>query len=232
MVNRAHGKSVAQKFVFFLGHLTIILFCIWLALFHGWESIGSFFAKDFVLIDSGRAKLLLTCAVFYFIRQAVTLFYLLQRKVDWSEVFGLLAFFAFFEVGLLLIGGGTFRDYTIPLGYLDLFALALLLLGSYLNTYSEIQRKWWKQSPENKGHCYTEGLFSVATHINFFGDTILFVGWCLFTVNLWALGLPLFMAGTFVFFHIPNLDRYLATRYGKEFVDYATQTKKFIPYIY
>ena len=118
------------------------------------------------------------------------------------------------------------------MGYLDFIALALLLFGSYLNTYSEVQRKWWKKSSANKGHCYTKGLFSASTHINFFGDTVLFMGWCIFTVNFWALGLPLFMAAMFVFFHIPSLDSYLTSRYGKEFIDYAAKTNKFIPYVY
>jgi len=133
---------------------------------------------------------------------------------------------------LILIGGGVFRDYFIQFGFLDAVAFVLLLLGSYLNSFSEIQRKWWKSDSENSGHCYTEGLFSYSMHINYFGDTVLFTGWCLFTSNYWMLGLPLLMGGMFVFFHIPCLDAYLAERYGKEFNDYSKRTKKFIPYVY
>ena len=106
------------------------------------------------------------------------------------------------------------------------------MVGSYLNSFSEIQRKWWKKNSANKGHCYTEGLFSYAMHINYFGDIVLFTGWALFTYHLFTLALPLLMGIMFVFIHIPPLDHYLSQRYGNEFNEYAKKTKKLIPYIY
>ncbi len=231
-VNRSHEKSTVQKLIFVLGHLIIVLFCTWLVCYSGSENIGNFFGKTLGFSDPSRAKILLACTFLYWFRHVLTLFYLLQRKVDWSEVFGLLVFFALFEIGLVLLGGGVFRGNNIPFNFLDMIALVLLLSGSYLNSFSEIERKKWKTYPENKGRCYTKGLFSYSMHINFFGDTILFTGWCMFTHNYWSLGLPLFMASMFIFFHIPNLDEYLAKRYGKEFYGYSKITKKFIPYIY
>ena len=114
----------------------------------------------------------------------------------------------------------------------DILALGLLLLGSYLNTYSELQRKWWKNNSANKGHCYTEGLFKYSMHINFFGDVVLFTGWVLFTHNIWTLLLPLMMMYMFISFHIPALDEYLVKRYHEEFKMYANKTKKFIPFVY
>jgi len=69
-------------------------------------------------------------------------------------------------------------------------------------------------------------------HINYFGDTILFTGWCLLTHNIWVLGFPMLMGMSFIFYHIPGLDVYLAERYGKEFKAYSEKTKKFIPFIY
>ena len=162
----------------------------------------------------------------------LTLFYLLNRKVAWGESIGLSLFIAFFEIGLLLIGGGLFREQALPFGWVDLFAVLLVILGSFLNSFSELQRKWWKKDPANKGHCYTQGLFRYSMHINYFGDTVLFTGWCLLSGNTGTLILPLFMALSFVFYHIPGLDTYLLTRYGQEFESYAKQTKRFIPFIY
>lgn len=231
-VNRSHGKSIKQKSVFALGHLIIILFCYWLIYSDNKEMIANLFGKSLSFSDPDRAKILLACAFLYWLRHVVTLFYLLQRKVDWAEVWGLLLFFACFEIAFILIGGGAFHDNYIQLNIQYIFALGLLLLGSYLNSFAEIERKKWKDIPANTGHCYTKGLFSYSMHINFFGDTVLFTGWSLFTYSYWVFALPVFMGCMFVFFHIPNLDDYLANRYGQEFYDYSVKTKKFIPYIY
>ena len=65
-----------------------------------------------------------------------------------------------------------------------------------------------------------------------FGDFVLFTGWCLFTYNYWSLFLPLSMAYSFVYFHIPSLDLHLAERYGDEFKSYSIATKRFIHFVY
>ena len=231
-VNREHGRTFPQRLTFAGLHFIIVLFCGWLAFADGWTSLGTLFGMDWQLVDSQRTTVLFACVFLYWIRHTITVFYLLQRAIDWSEAFGLLGFMAFFEIGLLLVGGGAFRDVAIPFGTLDVAAFVLLMVGSYLNSASEIQRKWWKKSPENKGKCYTEGLFYYSMHINYFGDFVLFTGWCLFTWNYWTLLLPLFMGASFVFFHIPALDQYLAERYGSRFEEYAASTRKFIPFIY
>ncbi len=230
-VNRSHDPSVGPKWVFALGHFAIVLVCAWLIYGNGQKNSGQLLGKTWHFSDIQRAQILLLSAVVYWIRHVITLFYLLVRKVEWSEVFGLLVFIASFEIGLVLLGGGAFRDYSVDLNALDLIALILLLLGSPLNSYSETQRKWWKSDPANKGHCYTGGLFKYSMHINYFGDTVLFTGWCLLTANLWSLMFPLFMGLSFYYFHIPGLDSYLADRYGAEFTAYSQKTKKLIPFI-
>lgn len=231
-VDRTYGRSIFQKLTFTTLHLISVLVCTWLSFLSGWETLGSLFGNDWSFADPLRAKIMAAIAFIYWLRHLITLFYLLERKVDWSEVLGLSLFIAFFEIGLVLLGGGAFRDYVIDLSWLDAAALSLLLIGSYLNSYSEIQRKWWKKDPANKGRCYTKGLFSLSIHINYFGDTVLFTGWCLLTYNFWTLSLPLLMGLTFVFYHIPGLDSYLEERYGEEFRKYTKKTKRFIPFVY
>ena len=172
------------------------------------------------------------CAFLYWFRHMITLFYLLVRKVKWSEVIGLLVFIALFEIGLVIVGGGAFRDYSIELGWLDVLALVFLLFGSFLNSFSEIQRKWWKKNPSNKGHCYTDGLFKFSMHINYFGDVILFAGFAMITHSFTMLVIPLIMALNFAFYIIPSLDKYLEKKYGEEFKEYSGRTKKLIPMIY
>ncbi|MEZ7197514.1 DUF1295 domain-containing protein [Pseudodesulfovibrio karagichevae] len=230
-VDRAHGRSLPQRAVFCLGHLAIVLFCAWLA-FGGLERAGRLFGQAWSFAAGSRAALLVGCAALYWLRHAVTLFYLLARRVDWPEVFGLLAFIGLIEVGMLLAGGGLFRETPPLFRPLDWFALALLLVGSWLNTASETQRKLWKRDPANRGHCYTGGLFKYSMHINYFGDTVMFTGWALLTAVPWALVLPALMAAMFVGYHIPALDAYLAERYPDDFPAYARTTRKFIPFLY
>jgi steroid 5-alpha reductase family enzyme len=227
-IDRTHASSRLQKTTFWGLHFVIILLCTWLVLGGGDPSAGS--AVRFT--DLTRAHILLACAAIYFVRHGLTLFYLLARRIDWGEVFGLTVFFALFELGLILVGGGVFREAPIALSGLDIFALILYLSGSYLNTASEIQRKIWKQDPLNKGHCYTGGLFRFSMHINYFGDVVLFSGWCLLTASFWTLALPLMMLLLFMFMHIPPLDDYLAERYGEEFEVYRTKTRRLIPFLW
>ena len=231
-VSRSHAKSTKEKWTFIVLHFSIILFAIWLVLFGGLSTLGTLVSQEWSFSDPTRATVLLAVSALYFLRHILTLFYLLTRKVAWGEVFGLITFMALFEIGLLLIAGGSFRDHSIAFGWLDIIALMLILIGSYLNSFSELERKWWKQDSLNKGRVYTKGLFSHSMHINFFGDVVLFIGWTLLTYNFWTFVLPLFMALMFIFFHIPALDEYLRGRYGKEFVVYEQKTKKLIPFVY
>ena len=108
----------------------------------------------------------------------------------------------------------------------------LYLSGSYINTQSEYYRHVWKLKEENKGRLYTEGLFSLSMHINYFGDIVLFIGFAMVAHSFSLLVVPMIMAINFVFHIIPSLDRYLEKKYKDEFRDYARKTKKLIPLIY
>jgi steroid 5-alpha reductase family enzyme len=231
-LDRSHGSSRPQKAVFWGLHFAIILLCAWLVLGGGLDKLAGWLELGAGLVDPVRARILLACAVIYFLRHGLTLFYLLARRVDWGEALGLTAFFALFEIGLILVGSGIFRQAPIAISGLDMFALVLFLSGSFINTASEIQRKLWKQEPSNRGHCYTGGLFRYSMHINYFGDIALFTGWCLLTGSIWTLGLPLLMMLMFMFVHIPPLDQYLAERYGEEFEIYRAGTKRLIPFVW
>jgi len=219
-VNRGHDRSFYQKVTFALIHTCIVATCIWLA----------FGPIDWP--NPMRARLLSFFAILYWARHCVTLFVLLKRQVAYSEVFGLSVFIAVFEIGFVLLGAGILTDSPAPLESLDWVALALVLLGSYLNTGSELQRWQWKKLPSSKGHCYTTGLFGYATHINYFGDSVLFTGWAMLAASIFAWGIPIFVTAGFVFFHIPALDAYLSKRYGADFDEYAAKTAKLVPLIY
>lgn len=218
-VDRSHDRSMGPKVGFAALHAVVLAAAGWLAI-------------SGLLPDRARAGLIFAVAALYFLRQLLTLFVLLQRRVGWGEVLGLAVFLGLVELGFVALGGGVLRGGAVPLGWLDGLALALVLIGSALNSGSELQRWAWKRDPAHKGLCYTGGLFRYAMHINYFGDTVLFTGWALLTLSPLAFALPVFMAASFVWFHIPGLDAYLAERYGDDFRSYAARTAKFVPFLY
>ena len=112
-----------------------------------------------------------------------------------------------------------------------LAAAAAYVGGSFLNSFSELQRKWWKARPENKGRCYTLGLFSLARNINYFGDVVLFGGWALATGAWWNAWAPVTMFLSFHFYHVPDKEEYLAKRYEKDWPAYRASTKSMIPWV-
>jgi protein-S-isoprenylcysteine O-methyltransferase Ste14 len=69
-------------------------------------------------------------------------------------------------------------------------------------------------------------------HINYFGDVVLFTGFAILTHNFFILLIPLLIILNFVLFYIPAMDRYLNSKYGEEFREYAKNTKKLIPLVY
>lgn len=112
-----------------------------------------------------------------------------------------------------------------------LLSALFYFLGSWLNTWSELQRKWWKAKPENKGRCYTLGLFSLSRNINYLGDVVLFTGWAGVTGNWWNAWVPLVMAASFYFVHIPDKEKYLRERYREDWPEYERSVKSLIPHI-
>eukprot|EP00005_Dracoamoeba_jomungandri_P013120 CAMPEP_0174263730 /NCGR_PEP_ID=MMETSP0439-20130205/19830_1 /TAXON_ID=0 /ORGANISM="Stereomyxa ramosa, Strain Chinc5" /LENGTH=158 /DNA_ID=CAMNT_0015349241 /DNA_START=220 /DNA_END=693 /DNA_ORIENTATION=+ len=153
-----------------------------------------------------RSYLLALSGCLLVFRYLLLLNYLLRRAMSWDEILGA---FPMIVVVLFLVAffGGTS---TTEVSILDFLAFALYLLGSYLNSYSELQRHWWKKNPENKGKLYTEKLFSLSQHINYFGDSLLYTALVALSRTYGLLVVPVVMTFMFIFAHIPALDSYLA----------------------
>jgi len=178
--------------------------------------------------DFTRQVVLMFFLLLYISRLIITVFVFLKRKIAWSEMFLVSSLMSFALFSFAKVGG----DSNQPVGFLDCFSIFLYLFGSWLNTYSEYTRHTWKKQNENKRQLYTGGLFKYSMHINYLGDIFLFMGFALITLQFSMLFIPLVMALNFIFIIIPRLDKYLATKYGKAFDEYAKGTKKFIPGIY
>jgi protein-S-isoprenylcysteine O-methyltransferase Ste14 len=223
-----YDRSLGPRLFSIALHLAAVVFVGWLLIGGGLESINAAWGKNWPLAIPVRRWLLLGCALVYFLRVVATTFYLLKRKMGWGEGALVGVWVAAIHLLFAYLGGTNPQ----ALGLVDILAVLLYVLGSYLNTGSELQRKRWKDRPENKGRLYTGGLFHYSQHINYFGDELLFAGYALITRSAWALLVPLVMVAGFVFYNIPELDRHLRQRYGPDFEDYARQTRKFVPFVY
>ncbi len=218
-----HGEpenSGTTRTVCTLVHVLFLCIASWIYFAGGDEHAG--------LAYSPRHVLLLGFGVVLFLRMSFALFVLLKRKFDWDELAGVVFALLVYQVGFALLGHAQ----VAPLGFFDASAAFLFLFGSYLNTASEWQRKRFKENPEHGGLLYTEGLFSWARHINYFGDTLWVLGWAMVTRNLWSLLVPIAITAAFLFAFIPPLSKHPATRYGEQYEDWKKNSKAFVPFVY
>lgn len=178
--------------------------------------------------DAGRRMLLLFLGIVIFVRMTLTLFVLLRRRFDWSEAGGVIFALFVYQVGFALLAAGE----PSPLDLFDLAAVCFFLLGSGLNTGSEMQRKSFKADPRNQGRLYTGGLFRLARHINYFGDALWVGAWAFITRNPVSAVVPVALSLGFVFGFIPSLSKHLRSRYGEQYEDWERRSKAFIPFVY
>jgi len=226
-----HGikeTSNTLRILWFVSH-SIFLYIAYLICFDDkllW--LNSILDVDFQDGNFYRRCCLWGFGVLMYIRMNLTTFHLLKRKMPIEELFGVIIGCAVYQIGFVLLGGWQ----SSPLSLLDVFGILLFIIGSYINTYSEIQRKRFKDDPNNNGKLYTQGLFKYARHINYFGDICWVTGWAIVTNNIWSMFIPISLTLGFIFLFIPELSRYLETNYVDEYLDWKKQTKKLIPFIY
>ena len=148
--------------------------------------------------------------------------------MSWTEIIVVSIELSLIHFSYSILGGQV----TNPVGIIEFIGIGLFIIGSYLNTGSEIMRQRWKKDPQNRGKIYDKGLFKYSMHINYFGDVVWATGMALISGSVWIFLIPLYMSCGFIFIHIPRLDKYLKERYGAQYKVYARKTKKFIPWIY
>lgn len=222
-----HALSLLPKIVF----MTTISFASLLAVYLMFVDEANLIPllKSYAISGNfSRQVVLMFFCWFYVFRLFITVFVFLKRKMAWSEMLLVSGLMSFALFSFAKVGGSSFQ----PIGVLDYFSIFLYLFGSWLNTHSEYTRYVWKKNEKNKGQPYTDGLFRYSMHINYFGDVVLFTGFALMTWNFSLFIIPLVMALNFIFFIIPRLEKYLAKKYGDEFKEYASKSKKLIPWIY
>jgi len=167
-------------------------------------------------------------SIIIFLRMTYMMLFLMKRYMPYEEAISVPLAFSLYYIGYALLTCNTNK----PLDGVDYIGITIFAIGCFFNSFSEIQRNHWKQIPEHKGKIYTERLFSLSMHINYFGDLLWVIGYAIISRNVWSAAIPVFLFCFFAFYNIPKLDAYLKEHYGKQFDEYAAKTKKFIPFIY
>lgn len=222
-----YDNSFWNKFVCSGCILITILLTLWL-LFADYAVSNTWLRQYQLYGDPVRRILIAFCLIIYYVRLQVTVWVFQKRKWTWLETITITVLMSFVLYTFARVGGNNYQ----AVGVVEVIGILLYLSGSYINTQSEYSRHVWKLKEENRGRLYTEGLFRLSMHINYFGDIVLLTGFAMVTHRLSMLVIPLMMAVNFVLIIIPALDRYLEKKYKDEFKDYSRKTKKFIPLIY
>jgi protein-S-isoprenylcysteine O-methyltransferase Ste14 len=224
----SHEITQLPRMAWTMVHLVFVLAVAWLYFGGGISVVGNWFGQSWYPGDPSRRLLLMAFGITLWMRMSFTAFVLLKRRFEWTECIAVIGAVAFYQFGFALLGATSLA----PLSAIDLIAAGLFILGSYLNTGSEIQRKKFKTNSFNNGKLYSGGLFSVVRHPNYLGDILWALGWAAATRNIWAVLISLVAAVGFVFLFIPQLSAYLSKQYGEQYEDWARRTKRLIPFVY
>jgi steroid 5-alpha reductase family enzyme len=217
-----------RRIIWQVFHFLLILMVFRILFSNGLHTVSSWFGTSWVPGDLARRILLFITSTILFLRWGLTNFYLLKREMTWAEIVVVSVELFMIHTSYSIIGG------RVPdsVGISEYFGIGLFVIGSYLNTGSEIMRLRWKKDPQNKGRIYGKGLFRFSMHINYFGDMVWATGMALISGSIWIFLIPLYMSSGFIFLHIPRLDKHLRERYGDQYEAYAKRTKKLIPFLY
>lgn len=222
------SNSFLQKAIITVLEIALLYFAYWIAFTKGGTVIYSWFGINMSEGNAMRRILIFSFSIIVFLRLSFMMFFLLKRKIPMEEAVSVPFAFAVYYIGFAIFGYASEE----AIGIFDYAGIGIYLLGSYLNTASELQRFIWKKDPKNKGKLYTINLFSYSMHINYFGDLLWVLGYAILTRNIYSFIIVVLLFLFFAFFNIPKLDKYLAEKYKNQFVEYQNKTKKFIPFIY
>lgn len=109
--------------------------------------------------------------------------------------------------------------------------IGLTVMGHIFSIVSEFQRRQFKLDKNNKGQLYTDGLNSLSRHPNYFGNILLYGGLSLFSRNIYMMLLPMITFAQYYYYHVPEIEEYLAKRYATQWPDYKERVKSLIPYV-
>jgi protein-S-isoprenylcysteine O-methyltransferase Ste14 len=175
-----------------------------------------------IVVHNTRAWLCLFCGGGFVLRVLFQMFSFWSRGTPWVEVFAEAG--GVIPLSLAAFAFGASRRRQEPIGLMEFLSVPVFLIGTYLNLWPEYTRYIWKLDPANSGKLYTKGLFETCRHINYFGEIVSFVGFAMASAlsNLWV---PAVMAVGMAVWSVPEIDFYLANKYGEEWTAYTAQVQ-------
>lgn len=103
---------------------------------------------------------------------------------------------------------------------------AMFAVGLLVEASSETQRRLFKARPENAGKVYTQGLWSLARHVNY-GAYTLWSGGYLLAASGWIASVLVMALLTLGFYYgsIPGFDKYMSGKYREQWTRYKAEVR-------
>ncbi len=164
-----------------------------------------------------------------FVKKQRVTFQLVEKRKFPFLADTLVGVFLFFVIPTIL----TFlhKNFNAHLDWADCIAFVVYVLGTLITLVSELQRRKWKTQYPNT--LFKSGLFKYANHINYFGETLSFPAFCWLATG----SIIVFVVVVahqiidFTFIQIPKQEKYLKSKYPKDFPEIANR-KKLVPFVY
>lgn len=121
---------------------------------------------------------------------------------------------------------------TFKIGIIQVFGIILFFIGFLFESVADYQLLKFKKDKKNTSKIIKTGLWKYSRHPNYFGETILWWGLAIITINnsenLFVLLSPIFITFLLIFVSgIPMLEK--KYKNNEEFIKYAESTPVFIP---
>jgi protein-S-isoprenylcysteine O-methyltransferase Ste14 len=120
------------------------------------------------------------------------------------------------------------------LGIPQYVGITLFTVGILTELISELQRKRFKDDPNNQGKNYSGGLFSLARHINYGGYTLWRTGLALTSGNYWLAAIQFaFHTWDFTTRAVPCLTEHCSNKYGDHWKKYEQDVPRILfPFVW
>lgn len=131
---------------------------------------------------------------------------------------------------LLMLSKSKFVNFS----WLDYVGIAIWLLGFIFQAVGDRQKSNFKKNPNNRGKIMQSGLWKYTRHPNYFGESTMWWGIFIITLNIengiYAIFSPLIITFLLLFVSgIPLLEKKYEN--NPEFQDYKRRTSPFIPWL-
>ncbi|CAF1585448.1 unnamed protein product [Rotaria sp. Silwood1] len=166
------------------------------------------------------------------IKQIINMAYILEAKISFSGVIAICIYNTI--LNSLASLSSLIYSPSNELGSLQYVGISMFTVGIFTELISELQRKQFKDKPENQGKLYTGGLFSLARHINYGGYTLWRTGLALTSGNYWLAALQFtWHMWDFTKRGVPELGDYCSKRYGEDWKKYSRNVPNILfPYVW